>query len=249
MSRHGAPLILLIVGLVCGPTQARAHNHEQGSACRVLLERTQAFSDAGQSSDGRAMRNMLDDRVVFFNEGGDESSARDMSRLRPASGVPKAQTKMNVTDWGCELHGSVAVTSFIDEQDQQVAGERFHARYRSVETWLRYAGTWKLIGSSTIALNDDPPTITLPTAVLDEYAGTYEGASGQRFTFYRQGSDLVAETNGGTPTIQKAEVQDVFFTPGRARFRKVFERDAAGRVVAFAVRREGHDTVFRRVSS
>ena len=72
-------------------------------------------------------------------------------------------------------------------------------------------------------------------------------ATGTRFSFTRQGSDLAASTGGAAPVVQKAEVRDIFFTPGRARFTKVFERDASGKVIGFFYRREGHDTHFRRV--
>jgi hypothetical protein len=211
-----------------------------------LLQKTQAFSDAGQRGDGAAMGRMLDDRVVFFNEGGDSATKADMAQSGSPPRPNGISVTMKVMDFNCERHGDVAVTSFID--DQVLDGlVHMHAQYRSVETWLREAGDWKMIGSETIALNDDPPSIKLPPQVLDEYVGTYRSATGQTFTFTRSGDQLMASTQGSPPTAQSAEVKDVFFTPGRARFRKVFERDSSGHVIAFASRREGHDTVFTRV--
>ena len=209
-----------------------------------LLEKTQAFSDAGQRGDGAAMGALLDDRVVFFNEGGDRADKASMSSSTPQPGQG-AGVKMTVTDWACELHGEVAVASFID--DQVITGPApMHARYRSVETWLREAGAWKMIASQTLALPDDPPSVTLPRALLDDYVGAFRGPTGQVFTFARRGDELTAAVDGGPGTVQKAEVRDVFFTPGRSRFRKVFQRDAAGRVTGFAYRREGHDILFTR---
>ena len=213
----------------------------------LLLQKTIAFSDAGQRGDGAAMAAMLDDRVVFFNEGGDQATKQDMASNKPGPAPKGISTRMTVTDWHCEVHGDVAVASFVDEQQQDFHGQPFHARYRSVETWLNEGGNWRMIGSETIALRDDPVGVSLPAALLDEYAGTYEAAPNVRFTFARQGGDLVASTGGGPVTIQKAEVRDVFFTPGRSRFTKVFERDASGKVSGFFLRREGHDIHFRRV--
>jgi hypothetical protein len=246
------PRLLFLVpvfGLLLQSAQAGSAKPAPEADCALLLTRTQAFSDAGQRSDGAGMASALDPRVIFFNEGGDRASAREMSALRPAADGHGPPAKMSIVDWNCALHGRVAVASFIDEQEQSIGRDRFHARYRSVETWLRSSAGWRMIGSATIALNDDPPAVDLPASALDEYAGTYEAASGQRFSFYRRGPDLVAETTGGPPTVQKAEVKDIFFTPGRARFRKVFQRDPSGRIVAFAVRREGHDVVFHRLSA
>jgi ketosteroid isomerase-like protein len=210
-----------------------------------LRHKTEMFSNAGQQGDGQAMARMLDDRVVFFNEGGDQASKADMASATPSttSGV---STRMTITDWHCEVHGDVAVASFIDDQQQDFHGQPFHARYRSVETWLKEPNDWRMISSETIALADDPAAVTLSAAVLDEYVGSYEAAPGVRFTFSRQGDTLLAST-GGPLQAQKAEVRDVFFTPGNPRARKVFERDAKGRITGFALRREGHDILFRKV--
>ena len=212
----------------------------------LLRQKTQEFSDAGQRGDGATMARLLDDRVVFFNEGGDSASKQDMvgSASPPAPGV---DIKMTVTDWRCEVHGDVAVASFIDDQVVSGAGDGLHAQYRSVETWLKTGGEWRMIGSQTLALQDDPPAVALPAATLDEYVGTYKDGTGRRFTLIRKGGDLLAAVDDGAPTLQKAEVRDVLFTPGHARVRKVFQRDAAGHVTGFAYRREGHDTVFRKV--
>lgn len=235
--------VLAAVGLAT-LTSTLAFATEDVSA--VLLRKTQQFSDAGQQGQASVMAKMLDDRVVFFNEGGDQASKKDMvaGATAPAAGV---KITMTVMDWNCQVHGNVAVASFIDDQVIDSNGELLHARYRSVETWLKSRGEWRMIGSETIALNDDPSTVALPPSDLDQYVGAYKTAAGARLEFTRKDDGLFASLNGGPATLQKAEVRDVFFTPGRARFRKVFQRDATGQVVALAYRREGHDTVFKRI--
>lgn len=227
------------------PAPSELRSPEAVSA--LLFRKTQEFSDAGQRGDGKAMAALLDDRVVFFNEGGDEATKKDMASTTLAAPQTGVTTHMKVTEWHCEVHGDVAVASFIDEQTQDWHGQPFHARYRSVETWLHEGTEWRMIGSETIALNDDPAAVTLPAATLDDYVGTYEAAPGVRFTFTRQDGELYAAVAGGPKTLQKAELKDLFFTPGRSRFTKVFERGASGRVIGFALRREGHDIYFRRV--
>lgn len=218
----------------------------QEDVSALLFSKTQAFSDAGQRGDGKAMAALLDDRVLFFNEGGDMATKADMASSTPAA-QPGISTKMTITDWHCEVHGDVAVASFIDDQQQDWHGQPFHARYRSVETWLRKDAGWKMIGSETIALLDDPQSVMLPAATLEDYTGVYEAAPGLRFMFTSHDGNLYASTGGSPPTLQKAEVKDLFFTPGRSRFTKLFERDSLGRVTGFVLRREGHDIRFRRV--
>lgn len=212
----------------------------------LLLRKTQAFSDAGQQGDAAVMDRVLDEHVVFFNEGGDQATKQDMvsSAKPPPRGV---STRMTVTDWNCQVHGDVAVASFIDDQVQDFHGQPFHARYRSVETWLKEGEDWKMIGSQTLALQEDPPAVALPAKALDDYVGDYQAGPDVKFTFARNGDDLTASLNGGPPSVQKAELRDVFFTPGRARQRKIFQRDASGRITGFVSRREGHDIVFKRI--
>jgi len=212
----------------------------------LLRKQTQAFSDAGQRGDGPAMAKMLDDDVVFFNEGGDQAAKKDMAT--PGSPSPKGITvKMTVEDWHCVVHGNVAVASFIDDQAMDFHGQPFHARYRSVETWMKEGSDWRMIGSETIALQDDPAAVTLSSKTLDDYVGTYAAAPDAKLVFTRKGNDLMASLNGGPATLQKAELRDVLFTPGRPRMRKIFQRDAGGHVTGFISRREGHDILYKRV--
>lgn len=238
---------LAIHALPASAVRQTAAAHSTDDISSLLRMKTEAFSDAGQRGDGAAMARTLDDRVVFFNEGGDQASRKDMASATPASS-PGVTTKMSITDWTCEVHGNVAVASFIDNQQQDFHGQPFHAQYRSVETWLKEGADWRMIGSATVALAVDPPSITLAPAVLDDYSGTYEAAPGVRFTFTRKGGDLLASANNGPQTVQMAEAPDVLFTPGHPRMRKIFQRDAAGKIVAFALRREGHDILFRKVA-
>ena len=104
-----------------------------------------------------------------------------------------------------------------------------------------------MIGSQTLALPDDPAAVTLTAAQLDEYPGDYRAADGREFRFVRDGDHLNASLQGGPATAQAAEVRDVFFTPGRPRFRKVFTRDRDGQVDGFLYRAEGHDLRFLRL--
>lgn len=58
---------------------------------------------------------------------------------------------------------------------------------------------------------------------------------------------LLAERADRPPATYLPEVRDVFFVAGRPRSRRIFLRDAAGRVVALADRREGEDVRWERV--
>ena len=185
----------------------------------LLLKKTEAFSDVGPVGDGKAMAALADPRLIFFNENGERATRDDLASITPgpSNGVT---THMSVTDWDCQVHGDVAVTSFIDNAARTDAtGKTAVARYRSVETWLRQGGDWRMIGSETVALVDDPPTIQV--ASVDDYVGTYRAASGATFGFAKSGLDLAATTGGQPLTVQKAEAPDIFFTPNAGTHRQI----------------------------
>ena len=236
--------ILLPVALAMIAAAPACATNEDVSA--LLLKKTQAFSDAGPIGDGKAMAALADPRLIFFNENGDRATRDDLATITP--GPPNGvTTRMSVTDWDCQVHGDVAVTSFIDNAARSdAAGKTITFRYRSVETWLHHADDWTMIGSETVALADDP--VAVKVAAVDDYVGTYRADSGQTITFARQGDDLAATTGGQPLTVQKAEAPDIFFTPGAARIVKIFRRDASGKVTGFVYHRPGQAILFSRLT-
>lgn len=214
-------------------------------SCGLLYARTQAFSDAGQRGDGAAMAKMLDPDVIFFNETGEKATRADMAAATPpAAGTPVRA--ITTTDWNCKVYGETAVTSFVDVLEPGKSGEM---KFRSVETWRKRGSAWKMIGSETLTLQQDPDPVVLDGQALDEYAGTYEaaGTTGMKFTFLRQGADLVAALNGGPQTVQKAQARDIFFTPGHGSTPKIFQRAGDGKITGFIYLRGRNSIVFKRV--
>ncbi|HEY2069985.1 MAG TPA: DUF4440 domain-containing protein [Rhizomicrobium sp.] len=219
----------------------------------LIKRQSQEFSDASASGDASVFKRLLDDRVTFINEGGDTATKQDI--IASATPTPKTAPKpannhrtLTQTNFKVQLFGNTAVTSFDDVLNGQSYGQPVHAKFRSIEVWLKEADGWKMISSQTLALQDDPPAVALPAAVLDEYAGTYR-AGDLAFTITHSGNDLTATIAGGKPIVLKAELRDVLFTPGAPRIRRLFQRDAKGHISGFISRHEGHDLVFTRVAA
>ena len=231
---------LIAFALLAAMSSVPAHARD---TCVFLHKQTQFFSDAGQRGDGLAMAKMLDPEVIFFNETGEKATRTDMAGATPpAAGTPIRA--ITTTDWDCKVYGNVAVTSFIDVVEQGKPGEM---QFRSVETWRKEGAVWKMIGSETLSLQQDPDSVALDGKVLDEYAGTYEAAPGTRFTFEHKDGDLVASLNGGAVTAQKAQARDIFFTPGHGTTPKVFQRSDDGKITGFIYLRGKNSIVFKRV--
>jgi hypothetical protein len=62
------------------------------------------------------------------------------------------------------------------------------------------------------------------------------------YTIRRDGDHILAKRSDGPETELKAETRDMLFSLGIPRVRKVFLRDAAGKVTGFVVRYENSDT-------
>src|ERR1700677_1060217 len=133
-------------------------------SCGFLHKQTQAFSDAGQRGDGAAMAKMLDPGVIFFNETGEKATRADMAGATPPAAGTPIRT-ITTTHWDCKVYGDVAVTSFIDVVEQGKPGEM---KFRSVETWRKEGAAWKMIGSETLTLQQDPDPVVLDGNGLDE---------------------------------------------------------------------------------
>jgi hypothetical protein len=169
------------------------------------------------------------------------------------SGGPAAPQKgisqtITVTNWVLHRSGDVAVAGFVDDQVIHFHGQMLNYKYRSTETWIKRGDSWKMIASQTLALQKDPPAVTLSADELSDYVGTYALARGFTVTISRSGNALASSTNGAKAVPLQAEVRDVFFTPGLPRTRKIFRRDASGHVTGYLGRREGRDLVLTKVS-
>lgn len=231
--RQTALLLLLI------PAAAHA---DDGA---LLQTKTQALMDAVSAGDAKVWADALDARFSLLDETGtitnrDESVAQVTPLPKGISGT------ITVTEWKASFFGDTAVGTFTSDEHEDYHGQKLHALYRSTVTWRKDGGAWKLIAMQTIALRQDPPAVTLPDALSDAYVGRYRAAADVVYEITKKDGRLYGAGNGGAPTEIKAELADVLFTPGQPRSRKIFQRDASGKVTGFLSRREERDIVFTR---
>lgn len=239
-----ATFAFAVAGLAFAGAVGCAHAAEDDAA--VIARQSQEFSDASASGDAAVLARLLDDRVIFMNEGGDMATKKDIVDSAQPSPKDTPHT-LKQEDLRVELHGNVAVTSFADISTMPFHGQTLHAKYLSTEVWLKEADGWKMISSQTMAAQDDPPAVKLPAKTLDEYVGRYSMGSDYIYVVERHGDELSASANGGKPIALKAELRDVFFAAGQPRVRRIFQRDEKGHVSGLISRREGHDIVLKRV--
>jgi hypothetical protein len=213
----------------------------------LLQRQTQQLMDAVAAGDRGPWQRYVSEAVVFTTEDGiRKSKAELIAELRTFP--PEIWGRIRVIDFSMVRHDEVAVATYIADEDEGYYGQVIHARYRSTDTWLLSNGTWQMIGSQVIALRDDPPAVDLAPTALDAYVGRYALTPAVIYTIRRDGANLRGQRTGRNEEALKVEVPDVLFVPGQPRLRKIFKRDAVGRLTGFVERRESWDISWPRVS-
>jgi hypothetical protein len=242
--RRPCPIVL---GLAIAACAARPSVRAPADAAAVLKAQTQEMLDAIALGNAKVWDRYLDPQVTYLSEAGEiETKASLLDQLKPLPAGISGQIALGRFD--VKLFGDVAVVLHVDEESENYFGHPIHAQYMTTATWRLGPDGWKLIATQVHASLLDPPAITLPDHQLDDYVGSYQLTDAIRYMIRRDGDHLVGERTGRPPQTLRVEVRDVLFVPGQPRSRKIFLRDAAGKVTGFADRREARDVVWTRLT-
>lgn len=214
-----------------------------GDATAELRGHTQALLDAVSAGDAAVWDRLLDPDILYVSEAGElERKPQLLAEVKPLPAGISGEIKIGELE--VRQHGDTAVVFHVDEESETYFGHPLHARYLNLATWRFTPAGWKLVATQVLAALQDPPAIALPTAELDAYTGTFDLTPDIHYTVRRDGDHLVGERTGRPPQPLLAEARDVFFVAGQPRSRKIFLRDAAGKVTGFTDRREARDIVW-----
>ena len=211
----------------------------------LLKAQTQALADAVAPGKVGVWETLLHPSAVVSDEEGNvQDRAAILAGLKPLP--PGVGGTITVTDFQARQAGDVAITNYVLDEHEQFHGQALHCQYRATDTWLQTPEGWRQLASQVMALRADPPSIPQIAVQLDAYVGRYRLAPDMTYDIARTPAGLTGRTNTGAARPLLAEARDVLFTPGRPRYRMVFKRDAAGRIVQMAERREQWDLVWVR---
>jgi len=235
------PCAIWITACATGPAVRTA----VPDATAVLKQQTQALLDAVTAGDPKVWDRYLDPQMLYVSEAGEvEGKAQLLAELKPLpTGI---SGRIEIGAFEVRQHDDVAIVFHVDEESENYFGHPLHAQYLNVATWRHGGEGWKLIATQVYASLLDPPAITLPADQLEEYVGTYDLTDAIHYAIRRDGAQLVGERTGRPAQPLLAEARDVFFVAGQPRSRKIFLRDAHGRVTGIAERREARDIVWPR---
>jgi len=190
----------------------------------------------------------LDRDVIYAEE--DDSYKGKAAMLKEIRPLPKGLGG-NITIALLSYHqdGDTAVALFRQIETEYYYGQTIHANYLTNTTWKKRADGWKQIEGQVLAEKIDPPSITLPAADLQKFAGTYKlKDSRPTYTLAVTDGKLMGARAGRKPSEWNAETRDVFFIKGDPRIRKIFQYDPSGKVTGFIERRESWDIVWEKAA-
>ena len=213
-----------------------------------LRAQTQAMLDAIAIGDAKVWGRYLDARAIYVSESGTvDSKATLLPQLTP---LPAGITgKLAIASFTVERHGDTALVVYSAKESERYFGQDLTSEFLTTDTWHRGADGWRLVMSHVHVKAFDPPAITLAPAQLDEYVGTYRLTDAVTYTIRRDGDHLVGTRTGRPAQPLSVELRDVLFVAGQPRSRKLFLRDASGKITQLVDRREGHDIVWPRVAA
>jgi hypothetical protein len=240
--RRSCPLLsAALIFCALGCAQAAAPS----SAEAELRGIAQEMLDAVAPGNAEIWRRYLHERVIHVDETGTvRTKAELLAEFGPLP--PGLVGRMAIDRFKIETHGDVAVVAYEIQEHLDYHGQILRSRFRVNDTWRKSAQGWQLLAEQVAAVLKDPPSIKLTQQQLCEYSGSY-ALTAEIATTIRCTPDGLAAERTGRPTAQYlAEVPDVFFVAGQPRTRRIFVRDAQGKVVAFVDRREGEDVRWTR---
>ena len=246
MRRSLQPFLLSSLFACVFLTASAAPDDAPPQITQLLRAKDQALLDAIAPGQVKVWDEALAPDAVYVDENGViMDRAAFLKQLTPLPAG--ASGTLAIASYQAALHGDVATVIHTDDETEIYHGQTLKARYLTTETWQKSDDDWKLLQIHTYAMLQDPPTQKLDAKELDAYVGRYT-AGDVVYVLHRDGDRLIGQREGGSPVEWNAEVRDVFFIAGQPRIRRIFQRDATGKITGFVDRRESWDLVWKKVS-
>jgi len=238
-----AYILISAVASITLPAQKAASN----DVAATLQKQTQELFDALIPGTAPVWERYLDADVSMTTEDGELLHKPQLvAQIKPFPQGISGSVK--VTGFQATVRGTVAIARHVDDETENYHGHQLHCQYRSTDTWVQTNAGWRLLGSQVLALRTDPPAIRLTQQQAEAYVGRYSLSPEIAYDIRLKDGQLEGQQTGRKPEVLRAELADVLFVPGQPRYRKLIQRDAAGRVTGLVERREAWDLPWVRMN-
>jgi len=233
--------------LLCAPSLHAAAPPEPSTITQTeLVRRTQLLYDAVASGDRTPWTQYLADDVMFFDEKGHDYDKPAM--LATITPLPAGFSGIiHVVHTKARFAPGVAIFSYDLDESETVFTAQLHARYHATDTWLYRNHQWQMVASQALRYYEDPAVGAVNASLLNDYVGTYELAPGNQMIITRSGDKLFAQRGTAKPVELLPESTDMFFRAG-IEGRRLFHRDANGKVDRVIDRRNNEDLLWKKIS-
>lgn len=246
-TRRGSLIATVLLALAIASPAVTA---QQPGALETELRRlTQENLDAIAPGDVEVLRRNLHDALIHVDENGIVRNKEEfLAEITPLP--PGLEGTLTVDEFRVVQLGDTAIATHEDLERLDYHGQIIESRWRITDTWVRTSSGWRLAAEQILALQGDPPAISISTAALCAYNGTYELTTQITAVVACTDEGLSIERSDRPAAVTYApEAPDVFFTAGQPRTRRIFQRDETGRITGFVDRREGHDIVWKKAEA
>jgi len=245
-----APLVIGLFSSLLHPTvsfeqgvvavQRPSESGDSGALIKITQE---LLNDIALGDRSRWSKYLADDCVITVDDGRTLTKRQFLNELQP---LPKGYSGRIELDKPLVRSSAGAVVISYDLHEQEnVFGQSLSVEYHTTDTWLRRGKEWQLIASQSLRKFTDPPPGLPDPARYADYIGTYELATSVAYTVSEEEGKLFGQRTGRNKEELQPETPDTFFRKGIPG-RRIFVRDANGRVVKMADRLEGRDLVWAK---
>jgi hypothetical protein len=240
MARLIPPIYLLfVISVAAAAAEPRAITQDE------LVRRSQELFDAIAPGNPKPFKKHYAEDAVFSDEKGrmldKQALVKDITPLpKGYSGIIK------IVDPQSRIVGDFAVLVYDIDETETIFGQELHARYHQTDAWAYRNGKWQIIASQVHRYYEDPAVGTADPKEFNAYLGTYELAPGVTMEVTREGDRLYAQRSGRKREELFAEVAGLFFRKG-VEGRRLFHKDASGKVDTLIDRRNNEDVIWKKV--
>jgi hypothetical protein len=210
-----------------------------------LVRRSQELFDAVVPGIQEPFKKYYADDAIFADEKG-----RTMDKaalVKDITPLPKGYSgAIKIVSPQSRIGDDFAVLAYDLDESETIFGQALHARYHEIDTWAYRNGKWQIIAAQVHRYYEDPAVGTADPQQFDAYVGTYELASGVTMEVTRQGDHLFTQRAGRKQEELFPEVPGLFFRKG-VEGRRLFHKDASGKVDSLIDRRNNEDVVWKKV--
>lgn len=188
---------------------------------------------------------LTDDFILVDRDGLQTLTKKDV--VDGTTPLPKGYwLKFEIADVELREFGDVAVLIFRTVEREGIHDQEILVNYRGTDVFVKRNGEWKLAVWQYVELQRDAEPTKVNPAEYDRLVGIYVMGPGIRYSVTRRGAKLFGAREGRPEEELVPESDDVFYVPG-TEFRRIFVRDASGRVLEMLGRRKGTDIRWKRI--